>query len=201
MGEDYKGIFSMIPFKKYLLESIEKQNSIGEPIYQTEDGVKNFWKWFNRSKIVDSSGRPLVYYHYTTQDFDTFDINKGSGVAGVGIYLTNMKFSDDRYGDKVMELYVKCENPLDLSENDSKINEIAKKFGMVGLFEIRSIPQMREWSKDFRKNMIQNGFDGAFVAADGGRNGERHLVVYNPNQVKSIHNNGKFDLNTDNIMG
>ena len=37
-------------------------DSTGAPIHTTEEGVKNFWKGFGDSKMVDSEGRPIVVY-------------------------------------------------------------------------------------------------------------------------------------------
>jgi len=39
--------------------------STGERIHPTDDGVKNFHKWFGDSDSVDEHGRPLVVYHAT----------------------------------------------------------------------------------------------------------------------------------------
>lgn len=50
------------------------RNSNGKPIYPTEDGIRNFWRWFAGSKAVDAEGRPLVVYHGTNAKFDTFDL-------------------------------------------------------------------------------------------------------------------------------
>lgn len=47
-------------------------NSNGQPIAQTEEGVRNFWKWFGDSKVVDDQGRPLVVYHGTAKSFTEF---------------------------------------------------------------------------------------------------------------------------------
>lgn len=40
-------------------------NSNGRPIHPTVEGVRNFWRWFGDSKVVDEQGRPLVVYHGT----------------------------------------------------------------------------------------------------------------------------------------
>ena len=175
-----------------------KHNSTGDIITEDPKHLDNFWSWFGNSKMVDSEGRPQVWYHVTTTKFTSFDVGRGSGVAGQGIYLTNQKFDDDRYGDVEMQLYVHCENPLDLI-GDDKINEHAITMGLVGLYDLRTIPQMREWSKDFRNGMLKLGYDGCFVMPQGGRKGEKHLVVYKPHQVKSVNNTGDFS-NSDDIM-
>ena len=180
---------------KRLSEEHIKHNSNGEQIADNTEVLKSFWSWFGNSVMVDRRGNPLVCYHTTSSEFDEFDVGRGSGVAGTGIYLTTMQFSDDRYGDRHLELYVRCENPLDLSDGDKMINEHAKKMGLVGLFELSTIPQMRQWSKDFREGMLKMGYDGCFVMPQGGRTGERHLVVYNKNQVKLVGNNNYTNSN------
>lgn len=38
-------------------------NSEGNPIHHTDDGIKNFHKWFGDSDSVDEHGRPLVMHH------------------------------------------------------------------------------------------------------------------------------------------
>jgi N12 class adenine-specific DNA methylase len=38
-------------------------NSNGQPIHPTEEGIRNFWRWFGDSRVVDAEGRPLVVYH------------------------------------------------------------------------------------------------------------------------------------------
>jgi len=39
------------------------RNSNNKLIHPTLQGIKNFWKWFGNSKVVDNQGRPLVVYH------------------------------------------------------------------------------------------------------------------------------------------
>ena len=38
----------------------------------TEQGLKNFWRWFGDSKAVSRDGRPSVYYHGTAADITAF---------------------------------------------------------------------------------------------------------------------------------
>jgi diguanylate cyclase (GGDEF)-like protein len=51
----------------------------------------NFRKWFGNSKVVDENGEPLVVYHGTTHDFDTFDPERANieNHFGKAIYLTD----------------------------------------------------------------------------------------------------------------
>lgn len=58
--------------EKYTKETINingverpTKNSLGKPIAETESDLKEFYKWFGNSKVIDKEGRPLVVYHGT----------------------------------------------------------------------------------------------------------------------------------------
>ncbi len=57
-------------------EMKHRHNSLGQPIHPTDEGIRNFHRWFGDSQAVDDHGRPIVLYHGTNQDFDTFDFSK-----------------------------------------------------------------------------------------------------------------------------
>jgi diguanylate cyclase (GGDEF)-like protein len=50
-----------------------------------------FKAWFGDSKVVDEDGEPLMVYHGTTGDFDTFDRSRGNPESdfGAGFYFSN----------------------------------------------------------------------------------------------------------------
>jgi hypothetical protein len=70
---------------------------------------------------VDKEGNPMVCIHRTNADFDTFDIERSNlnNITGKGISFVT-KASDNinmrAYGNKVMECYLKIENPFDLDK-------------------------------------------------------------------------------------
>lgn len=85
------------------------QNSAGQLIHPTEEGTRNFWRWFGGSKVVDAEGRPLVVYHGTNADFDVF--RPSEAMFGEGVYLALQPdyasgFADDS-GANVMPLYAR----------------------------------------------------------------------------------------------
>lgn len=49
-----------------------------------------FQRWFEGSKVVDKSGRPLIVYHGTTHDISAFDVSVANVESdwGAGIYFT-----------------------------------------------------------------------------------------------------------------
>ena len=86
----------------------------------TEHNInENFWKWFNNSKIVDIKGNPLVVYHHSNKQFDTFKKSKGfnsnllSGVEEVErhayFFTDNIDFSK-KYGKIKYETFLKVTN-------------------------------------------------------------------------------------------
>lgn len=68
-------------------------NSKGQLIHPDEDGIRNFWRWFNESKVVDTFGRPIVVYHGTSnlENMNAFNpdlTGGGNDQIGSGFYFT-----------------------------------------------------------------------------------------------------------------
>lgn len=113
-------------------------NSNGERIARTKEDLENFYKWFGDSKAVDEQGRPLVVYHGTNAEFDTFDkkyylSGAGSNWRGAGFYFSPSKegrldSSANWYGNKIIPVYLKIDKPFvapkDSFEYISKLAEI-----------------------------------------------------------------------------
>ncbi len=80
----------------------------------------NFKDWFEGSKVVDAFGNPLVVHHGTRVDFDAFDLEmqgRNGSAMGPGFYFTDSEGVAASYGDKLLAVYLKAENPtLSLSE-------------------------------------------------------------------------------------
>ena len=82
-------------------------NSNGDRIAQSAEALRNFYKWFGDSKVVDEQGRPLVVYHGTNAEFDTFDKNKA--FDGAFYFSSNKEFAKG-YGN-IMPTYLSIKNP------------------------------------------------------------------------------------------
>lgn len=79
---------------------------------QTESEA--FHKWFSGSQVVDTTGQPLVLYHGTNADFDTFNRTGDKLTAlGSGYYFTPDPNKAEQYGDRIMPVYVAAKNLLD----------------------------------------------------------------------------------------
>lgn len=157
-----------------------------------------FKKWFGKSKIVDKKGKPLVVYHGSYSNFEAFSEQavRDSDPDGFfsGFHFGNKEQANsrlDRFGQKgrdnlarfkkypnIMPVYLKIENPLrveDVSNNESWQNWIdeAKEQGYDGL-------------------VYANLYEGV---------GEKDsYVAFYPEQIKSVNNEGTFDIKNQNIL-
>lgn len=158
-------------------------NSNGQPIASTEEGVRNFWQWFGDSKAVDADGKPLVVYHGTKGNFDTFDAAKQGasdfGASGRGFYFSEDAGTAGAYATlapsdgapNVMPVYLAISNPLELGA---------------------LLPQNEEQSRLLTDLAKSAGHDGIVVRGADGVIDE--VIAFSPKQIKSaIGNNGNFD--------
>ena len=179
-------------------------NSNGDRIAKSEQALRNFYKWFGDSKVVDEQGRPLVVYHGTTSKFDVFYNDKPIWVTPKEKYAS--MYSDD---ENIMALYVKMENPANLGSINMELDEAkAHKLSLatgISEYELNGIWEKVRGdsvsayvltnSKEFKDALIERGFDG--VEAYEGPN--KSYAVFNPNQIKSTSNRGTYSLVEDNI--
>lgn len=169
---------------------------------------ENFKNWFgdwendpeNASKVVDEEGKPLIMYHGSLADFDTFDISKtgknwgGFSSHGRGIYFTGspeaaelwvrrgMESTQDFTGKpKIYSVFLNIRNPY---TND----RLAKSYYNQG-------PRVWNMKNTAHSSFLDWGYDGFF----GQCYGDYLAVATSPNQIKSINNAGDFSLDSDNI--
>ena len=163
------------------------------------------------SKVVDENGEPLVVYHGTDGKFTNFNVSaKPVNRTGnpQGIYLTPIMDEAADYGSNVMQVFVNAKNPYiegKSTANKNMLNNYAKilkhnysNYGDSWIDDV-IIP-------DFNKSGRFKDIDGAFksdVMISGGYdsyNDGRHVIAFNPNQIKSAtSNNGNFSSGNDDI--
>lgn len=177
-----------------------------------------FASWFGNSKVVDEAGKPLVVYHGTNQNFDTFgDHAIGSGIdsgkLGRGFYFSadpNIASSYAMLGRartrddaaNVMPVHLAMHNPLtipaDKTDLFTKLRTISEQHGvMLNPVENETNRPNPEWSAAFRKALEDAGHDG--VILDFGR-GRSEYTAFRPEQIKSATGNrGTYDPQDPNI--
>ena len=202
--------------KEFKLEeavnTLPNENSLGEKIIPDDDPVKlqNFWNWFGDSKVVDEQGRPLVVYHKSpNKDIITFKPNLAQG-WGKGVYFSDNLSSLDEFGDNVYVVYLKIEKPFndDYSalEKTKAYQKAVKKYldndyedYVENEYDFPSAYDIFENDQTyFTDSIYECGFDG--IISENSNNIEGlELVVFKPNQIKSINNIGTFSFTSNNI--
>jgi|688.fasta_scaffold00340_23 hypothetical protein len=151
--------------------------------------TKAFKDWFgdwendpeNASKVVDSNGEPLVCYHGTTFDFNTFE-KTIFGKFGKGMYFTSYidfakKYAKNYDESRIIPVFLKSINLVKTEE--------------LFLDQIKNIPKNYDgiwsslvWTNDYDYNEIS----------------EDEIIVYSPEQIKIADGtNTTFDGNNPDI--
>jgi hypothetical protein len=159
--------------KEYLKESIELNN--------------NFKKWFNNSKVVDTNGNPLVVYHGSEFDFNEF--------------LGDCYFTDDYYiadgyasGEYVYEVYLSMKNPLVLDCDSRKWNDIDTSYGKTTQGVVGNVDRNKY------DGIIFTNIKDSWIDDVDYQDPSVVYVPFNPSQIKSIENDGTWDINDSNIF-
>lgn len=156
-------------------------NSRGQLVAEDMHKQLAFWRWFGDSKVVDQAGRPMVRYHATTADFDTFApaSHFGTAVQANAILAYTQRQAEGE--QRVMPVYLRIENP-------------------------KRVEDVTDWAAEVEQAKAE-GHDGLVYANwgefDGDAAGNPHdsYVVFSPEQIKSATgNDGSFDAADPNIL-
>ena len=195
---------------KYNEPIIKYDNGVSMSISKDADKIKrdeNFKKWFNGSKVLDKNGEPLVVYHGAKSDFNTFDSSKSDkavklNALGKGYYFTTKPERASSYakevdGSNIMPVYLNAKNVLDTDSLNIIPKEVVNR--VIGLDkaipESRILDTLRDYGikrSEYNNVLSKMGYDGI-------KNNNTY-VVFNPTQIKSIHNKGTFDGNNPNVL-
>lgn len=177
---------------------------------QLQTETPAFRRWFGDSKAVDANGKPLVVYHGTVNDFDTFGGKRSAegfhfGSAGQANFRLHQEHglifvgeSWSKGGHNIVPVYLSIRNPKRLKDRSGSWKSAvqkAKDEGYDGIVylnrgELPKVPgqpantlTQREW-----KALSDDEFKARFPQA------EDSWIAFNPEQIKSaIGNNGDFD--------
>jgi len=128
-----------------------------------------FKEWFKDSKITDSNGEPRLAYHGTNVYFDEFKVS-GLGFYGPGLYFSTDRQATMNFNGPVnMPVFLSIKNPENINSEQEE--------------------------QAFLENgrMIGEDQDG-IVFMDGSE-----IVAMQPNQVKSLYNQGDFSQASNSI--
>jgi hypothetical protein len=176
-------------------------SSTNKPIYPTEEGTKNFWRWFKDSAVVDDEDRPLVVYRGVDTDYGTTARVSKEGALGAGIYTTPSASFASSYAEgeapNVMPLYVSLQKPLLLKHKGNEdpmimaLVQLGMKQDKAEAMVEKAYEEKGYIGKQVMNRALSQGYDGLMQYRDGKLT---EIVAFKPTQIKSaIGNVGKFD--------
>lgn len=187
-------------------------NSNGRPIANSPEALSNFWNWFNESKVVDANGKPLVVYHGTGADFDSFILDKIGEVFNDdshGFFFTLSREDASRYAKhaaeklkgsaNVMPVYLSIKNPYTFKDFAySYYYDQESKSLASDITDGRLLIDWFDRNKDtIVQHAIEDDKDGMLFV----RNGEVLAVAFSPKQIKSaIGNTGNYSTQSNDIV-
>jgi hypothetical protein len=134
-----------------------------------------FKRWFGDSKVVDRSGNPLVVYHGTDKDFDTFKSDGEPIFLAPGAWRANLYADKD--GARIMPLYARVTNPATMKQYEAARNANRGPNARVKAVEV----------------LRAQGYDGVID--------DITVIVFDPTQIKSATGNkGTYDPASGNIL-
>lgn len=163
--------------------------------------TKAFKDWFgdwendpkNASKVVDENGEPMVVYHATNYEFNTFDWDRidyssnDKGFYGKGFYFGESIEQVSQYGKIIKPYFLKIVNPVITNDSPREFSESIWGIGSKNYLEQGLQYYEREnwdfyldknYSKKVTEYILSNARDGLYAESIG------EYVVYQPNQIK-----------------
>lgn len=199
-------------------------NSEGKPIYPTDDGIRNFWRWIDgtneqrlaratgksgnaagnaglaeRNSAVgmytfDGEGRPRVFYHGSSSDFTAFDLDHADRKDHGWLGRGVYVTSDSEIAGTYANLKRGNSGENIMPMYIALHNPLIADVETKQLFRNRSKQEIDAWTE----KAIANGYDGVILEY---ARGSIEAVAFSNTAVKSATgNNGNFDPNEAPIM-
>lgn len=217
------GIHRDIDISDFLIHFTMIDNSLGNPVAIDQSGHDNFVRWFGQSQLVDLSGRPRVFYRGegSREDFEKF---KRSMTRENAFFFTESFeiASDYANGSTPRAFYLRANNVLDLTRDTVEAEGFVRKWakfwdkdGWVDrtsgeevdpvdvVFSGRLFDYEGTWSQerwlDLQAAIRDSEYDGAFLPDSHSRMDMTSVIVFDPDQIKSVDNSGEFSPGSSSI--
>jgi hypothetical protein len=177
--------------------------SNGNYVHPTDEGRKNFGKWFRQSKVKNTSGQPQIMFHGTFNSFDMFDKNKigtrfssdSEGFFAISCPKLASEYAEhgDMTGNaNVMPLFVSLQNPLIVDK------KFLKSEGMQEIGYNDCVITFWDNYQDFIFNLVYEKKCDGVLLIDSSKLKSKDIVMmsvaFSAKQIKSaIGNSGAFN--------
>ena len=163
----------------------KRQPKLLQPKYKApKPPAKNpdFKKWFGKSKVTDSSGKPLVVYHGTTHDFTTFDPSKTTkdSFYGQGLYFTSSKqdlenYANDEGPDLTRRIEFQSERLM--QEWEDQWDDVKDQ---LGFGQLEEFPAWGTYERDELNEKAKQESKKEIAGGSGGMSMPVYLSLQNP---------------------
>lgn len=192
----------------------------GQPMFkQNSDQTESpeFKAWFGDSKVVDESGKPLVVYHGTKNNFSIFDkekIGQNFDASELGYYFTSKADRDGKSSSASDYAVLPSQKinrdkakGIDVSGYGNQPNVMPVYLSLKNPLILDSdgwqtpLMYLDARNEDFKKRLLPRGsYDGIIVYDGTGKSKDKAYVAFKANQIKSASGNqGTFDSNNPDI--
>jgi hypothetical protein len=174
-----------------------------------------FRDWFGDSKVLNEDGSPMVVYHGTASEFDSFDPSMAgssidAGKLGRGFYFSQDARWAGQYAENatrnggsanVIPAHLSMRSPLVLEGAGdvwSKLRKTSKEWGITDdpVTDASNTPN-HAWATRFTEEAKSRRFDGVILPS---KFKQTEFVVFDPKQIKSaIGNSGRFDKHSASL--
>lgn len=146
----------------------------------------NFWIWFGNSKVIDKNRKPLVVYHGSQSEFSEFDGDS---------FFTDDYMNADGYanGEYVYDVCLSIKNPLIIDCNGRKWDDIETPYGTTTGGVIGNV------DRDKYDGVIFNNIKDSWIDDVDYQDPSIVYVTFNSNQIKSVENDGTWDVDDNDI--
>ncbi len=198
------------------IHSILEEGSPVKRKFAGQTETKQFESWFGNSKAVNKDGSPRILYHWTSEDFTVFDLersgNNQGNTHGDGIYLSSDPNEFSYAGTTRMDLYAAIKKPFEMNLSKKQAQQIYDRYfrphheDRFGTYEPHVVDALQSRTKVFdylseaastnntktSEILKELGYDGVHDGAE--------WVAFDRNQVKSATDNmGTFDASSPDI--
>lgn len=149
--------------------------------FQERQSQTPFKKWFGAGTpniTATKEGEPITLYHGTSNpafyEWDSTKAGDASGhpTSGLGFFMTADQGAAARYGNNLLALHAKINNPYTLTDADLTRIETPQDAAQL------------------RKRLMSKGYDGAIVTAPGA---SPYVIAFQANQIKLKSNTTPTD--------
>jgi len=148
------------------------------------------------SKVVDENGEPLVVYHGTASDFESFRPWSHFGTEQQANFIAE----EWGPGGSVIPTYLNIKNPLRMHDTGFTRADIMATVNPPSIFKKAELERLGAGTlQDWEDALREKGYDGIIYRNTTAEGPGDSYVAFSPTQIKSVYNQGTWSAEDDRI--